>query len=221
MTYESVYSIGEIKSGYNKYENQISDFVEKSKFLYENLERQNTTPDYFIDNIKIEAPSFISFESSDKRPYKNPLFKFMIFVDSDQFELESEVNKIGPIFNENQLKYLPNIICFLDKGVFVYSKMENNSATAMELFPEFRNINDACKWTFREFGIEDFIAGSNLAWLIFSVVTHLNMCHLLKPNMIEYLQNMFKGGKTSFIDIQKTSRPATPEEIEQILKRSL
>lgn len=218
LTYESVYAIGEIKSTYNKYEKQINDFVEKTKYLYENLHRENTTPDYLVNDVKIQLPDFVSLESSDKRPYKNPLFKFMIFVNSEQFYFSAEANKIGPVFSQNDLKYLPNIICFLDKGVFVLSKVQGDLPASMELYPEFINTDSNHKWTFREFGNTEFIAGSNLAWLMVSIIGHLNLSHLLRPNMMDYLNHMFTGGKTSHLDIIKTSRPATAEEIEQIVK---
>jgi len=221
LTYESIYAIGEIKSTYYKDKNQINDFVDKCKYVYTNLEREPTTPDYIYDNVKLQLPDFMSLQSEDKRPYKNPLFKFMVFVNSDEFDLNSQRVQIGEIFTRNDNKHLPNIICFLDKGIFAYCKAENNSISSVEVFPEFlTKDNSIHKWTLCEMGNEDFIAASNLAFLMFSITHHLNLCHLLKPNMHSYLQQMFKYRRASFLDVQQVTHTFTfsKEHLEQMMK---
>jgi hypothetical protein len=221
LTYESVYAIGEIKSSYDKYKTQINDFVDKCKYVYTNLEREPTTPDYIYDNVKLQLPEFMSLQSEDKRPYKNPLFKFMIFVNSDEFDLNSQRVQIGEIFTGNDNKHLPNIICFLDKGIFAYCKTDNNNISSVEVFPEFlTKDNSIHKWTLCEMGNEDFIAASNLAFLMFSITHHLNLCHLLKPNMHSYLQQMFKYRRASFLDVQQVTHTFTfsKEHLEQMMK---
>jgi hypothetical protein len=222
LTYESIYAVGEIKSTYYKSETQIDDFVNKCKYVYSNLERELTTPDYLFNNVKLELPAFMTISSPDKRPYKNPLFRFMIFVNSDEFDLEKQRDKIGSIFCNNEYKHLPNIICFLDKGLFVYSKLNNDNFSGVELFPEFLQDHDSKthKWSFCEIGNEGFVPASNLAFLMFSITQHLNTCQLLKPNMQSYLQQMFKYRQASFIDVQKTTTTFTfpIEDLNELLK---
>ncbi len=210
ITYESVYAVGEIKSSYEKYKNQIGEFIEKCKYVDTELKRDLTTPDYFIDNIKLQLPDFMSLQSEDQRPYKNPLFKFMIFVNSDNFDLDAQRNKIGNLFTHNDNKYLPNIICFLDKGIFVYGKVENDNFSSVELFPEFLSKDhNLYKWSLCEMGNEGFISASNLAFLMFSITHHLNICHLLKANIHNYLEKMFTYRKASFLDVQKVTHTFT------------
>lgn len=221
LTYESIYAIGEVKSTYDKSKSQIKDFVDKCEYVYTELQRDVTTPDYVYDNVKLKLSNFMSLQSEDKRPYKNPLFKFMIFLNSDEFDLNTQRVQIGDLFTKTDNKFVPNIICFLDKGIFAYCKVQNNSVSSVEIFPEFlTKDNSIYKWTFCEMGNEEFIPASNLAFLMFSIIHHLNLCHLLKPNMHTYLQQMFKYRRASFLDVQQTTHTFTfsKDDLENMMK---
>jgi hypothetical protein len=134
-----------------------------------------------------------SISSGDSRPYKNPLFKFMVFVDSNDFSIED----IKQLLNETDDKYLPNLICLIDKGVILKTSVTKTpSAYALgpiHLFPEF--ITEAEKsnyeWVFLEFGEDANRAAANFAFLIFSLNEHLKNCLVLRPDILNYLNSMF------------------------------
>jgi len=133
-------------------------------------------------------------KSPDKRPYKNPLFKFIVFVDSNDFE----INDIKQVLKETEDKFSPNLICLLDKGVIVKSKILKDGTTyslgPIDFYPEFvvyGKDKTEFEWVFLEFGDERYRAASNFAFLIFSLNEHLRHCLVLKPEILNYFNNFF------------------------------
>ncbi len=191
--YESVYSFAEIKSTYYKSKNYINDFVYNTKRIYEQLQRDNTPLDQITQDIKFDFQGGISMTRDDRRSYQNPLFKFMCFVDSNDFKLD-QFKEISKSYAD---KYLPNIICFMDKGVVVKAKIRKTQKGFelgnLELQPEFikEEEKDQYKWVFLDFTQQNKTPAATLAFLIFFLNEHLKNCLVLKPDILKYFNSMF------------------------------
>jgi hypothetical protein len=117
----------------------------------------------------------------------------MVFVDSNDFKIED----FGNAMNGTDEKYLPNIICLLDKGVIVKAKIVKqetlNSLGPIEIYPEFINNEDKneFKWVFLKFGTLDMRSAANFAFLIFALNNHLKKCLVLRPEILNYFNTMF------------------------------
>ncbi|MBG8555318.1 DUF6602 domain-containing protein [Hymenobacter guriensis] len=191
--YESVYCFGEIKSTYYSGKKYVESFVESTKNIYEQLKRADTKPGQISQDIALNAGGGVTFDSSDKRPYKNPLFKFIVFVSSNDFQ----INDIKTLLINTECKFVPNIICIVDKGVVVKAQIIDvngvKSLGSIELFPEF--IKDDAKneyeWVFLEFGEYESRAAANFAFLIFALNSHLKKCLVMRPEILTYFNEMF------------------------------
>lgn len=192
--YESIYGFAEIKSTYYASKKYLDAFINSTQKIYEELTRAETPTSRLSQDVNLVTGSGITFDSADKRPYKNPLFKFMFFVDSNDFKIEDIKESLSKIDD----KYLPNIICLLEKGIIVKAKIITDNGTSqlgpVELNPEFILPEDKneYEWVFLELGDEDDRSSANLAFLIFALNSHLKDCLVLRPNIINYYNSMFK-----------------------------
>jgi hypothetical protein len=191
--YESIYAFGEIKSTYYSSKNYVEDFVNVTKSIYDNLNRKNTSQDQITQDLALTAGAGMGYTSNDMRPFKNPLFKFMVFVSHNDLK----INSLKHLFQNNDDKYLPNVICFLDKGVLVKTKIEllngQKAAGPVQIIPEFiaNNKSNEYKWLFYEFESSAISGSANLAFLLFSLNSHLRDCLVLRPNILNYFNSMF------------------------------
>ncbi len=191
--YESIYSFGEIKSTYYSAKKYVESFVSSTKNIYEKLNRSQTPPTQMTQDFAIVGSGGTSITSGDLRPYKNPLFKFMVFVQSNDFAIED----LKQVLKDNDDKYLPNIICLIDKGVILKSSVTKATAGytlgPLHLFPEFIAEVDKSnyEWVFLECGRDTSRAAANFAFLIFSLNDHLKSCLVLKPEILDYFNCMF------------------------------
>lgn len=192
--YESIYAFGEIKSTYYSAKKHIQTFISRITNLYTKLSRQETSPSYITKDLNFERGGAISISSNDKRPYRNPLFKFMFFVDSGDLDIP----KLKEILDGVEDKYLPNFICFLNKGILVKSHPIGESPDLkqgpIELFPEFSSSGDKSKmkWSFMELGNNTDPLAAHLAFVIFALNQHLKNCLVLRPDLIKYFNSLFK-----------------------------
>jgi hypothetical protein len=193
--FESIYAFGEIKSTYYKSRNYIENFIAATKEIIEDLKRNETPDNQLTQDLKINFNDGINFNRHSKIPYQNPLFKFMIFVDSKEFNPLSIIE----LFSQTEDKFLPNFICFLDKGTVVKAKViksePDNHLGEINLFPEFISSTNKkeFEWVFLEFDEPENRAAVNLAFLNFAIDTHLKNSLLLKPNLMKYFDGMFKS----------------------------
>lgn len=228
LTYESIYAVGEIKSTYYKHKNYIKDFCEKIKFIDENLKRNKTPPNQISQDFRFNTDGIITISSFDKRPYKNPLYKFMFFVSCGKLKIQD----LGVVLNQYNNKHCPNLICFLDKGILlkaealvqklgseitstntIEDKATDNTITInrvlnkigfklgnVQLYPEFIPVGQEkdYKWIFYEFA-EEKISGSCLAYVIYALNNHIADCIVLKPDLLKYHSNLFKVTKAEVI----------------------
>jgi hypothetical protein len=197
LTYESIYAVGEIKSTFYQSKKYIDDFVKKIKTVNDHLFRQPTPPTQLTQDINFSAGGAITISSGETRPYKNPLFKFMFFVDSgdaDPVEVCRQLDTYNP-------KDAPNVLIFLDRGIAL--KTEVNVAIdpivlkQVNLWPEF--IESAFlgnyRYVFYEF---ESTAASCLAYLTYALNLHIQECMVLRSDLVKYHSKMFqlKGANT-------------------------
>jgi len=193
--YESVYAIGEIKATYHKHKKYIRDFVEKLARMKAELQRDKTPPTYLGSGINLGS----GLSANIGKPYRNPLFSFILFVDSKDFQ----VRLVTEMYVSTPASELPNVVCFLDKGVIVNAKivtLKNGdySLGAINLIPEFDQDvgNGINRWVFIPFGDDGSRSGANFGFLYFALATHLKSCALMAPNLLAYLNRIFsyQGG---------------------------
>lgn len=221
LTYESVFAVGEVKSTYYKGKNYIKDFCEKIKYVDDNLSRVLTPPDQISQDLRFSTDGIISISSSDPRPYKNPLYRFMFFVNSGDLVIQD----LGTTLNQYNNKHCPNLICFLDKGIVLKAealeqlldKEITSSSTVLdagtnktitinrvlnkmgfklgnvEFYPEFIPVGKEkdFKWVFYEFD-KNTISASCLAYVIYALNKHIADCIVLKPDLLKYHNKLFK-----------------------------
>lgn len=161
----------------------IEDFVTTKERLNKFLTRENISPQFLNTGgkgIMLNIPTTTN-------AYKNPLFSFMFIGDCKGFSFEH----IKDYYNNNDWKYLPNIVCLYDMGLIVnINKAElGNKIFKVNLYPEFiSNNKENNVWILLKFDKKR----SSLGTLYYLVLEHLNTCVLGSPNMLAYLQNIFE-----------------------------
>lgn len=192
--YESLYVIGEVKSTYYSNSNYVKKYVDKINRLYSTLSRKDTPPTQLSKDIAIQSGGAITITSGDKRPYKNPIMKFMFFVDGGDFE----IGQVAELLKNSDKKVVPNFLCILNKGILVQSHMPNtneqNQLGPLELFPEFiaDEKRGEYKWVFIELGQGANPLAAHLAFVFFALNEHLRNCLVLRPNLMTYFNRLFK-----------------------------
>ena len=114
--FETVYAVGEVKSTYRKSNDQIAKFMQACDKL-KTLARQDVPPSF----IRSHTGGFDlgSALVTDRHGKQNHLFKFMLFVDSGDFDLDD----IIPLYKAASVERLPNVVCLLDRGIVVRSSV--------------------------------------------------------------------------------------------------
>lgn len=180
LTYESIYSYAEIKSSWDK--KYIQDFTITKERIENFLIREKVSPN-FIDTggkgIKLDIPT-------TKNDYKNPLFTFMFFASSEKFSF----THIKDLYEKTDWKFLPNVICFFDKGLIVNinKRLLNEKTFKINLYPEFMLNKEENEWVLLNYDKKR----SSLGTLYYILLEHLNSCVLGYPNMLNYMQQIFE-----------------------------
>ena len=197
FAYESIYAIGEIRSGYYKSKKPIETWSSKVATIKNTLRRRKTT---ILESITApELAVSLAFPQQTQSShladfYKNPLFSFMLFVNSGDFDAED----VSDLYKNTPLADLPNVVCLLDKCVILNTYVARNAAgdllpISMNPTPEFNAANPDTehRWSCINLGPDSHRAGCNLATLYYMLHAHLSQCHLDRPNMTAYLLKMF------------------------------
>lgn len=190
LTYESIYSYAEIKSSWNK--KYIDEFITTRSRVDSFLKRKEVSPNFFDTGGKgIELD--IRTTNYDS---KNPLFSFMFFGNSDSFSFKHIIEQ----YENTNWKFLPNLICFFDKGLIVNinKKLLDDGIFKINLYPQFIEDKENNEWVLLNYDKER----SSLGTLYYIILEHLNTCILGYPNMLEYMQKIFEI-KTDNIDFLK------------------
>lgn len=180
---ESVYAFGEVKTTYNKSRNYICDFSDTIRKIKDNIHRAEFT-----------GPGGRTL---------NPLFSFILFVDSNDFDPQhddSDAQHLDNIYEDKEWKYLPNFACILDKGVI---QNANFSPTGSgQIIPRFYNIHPENKkeeaeiggrnwWAFQKFGNEGNRSWANLCMMYYTLASHLESTKVKSPSLDMYLGESF------------------------------
>src|ERR1051326_1429341 len=96
VPYESVFALGEVKSTYYKRDRALEKAIKTIRDVRTGLFRASTR--------------------------RNPLFYFLLFVDSGNLALQD----ISDLYNATPLEDLPNIVCWLDQGTLLYARLGKN-----------------------------------------------------------------------------------------------
>lgn len=115
ILYDAVHAIGEVKSSIKI--SDLQDHILKIKDVKFRLLRDKAT---YLDMVPPGLSSDFVIRTTSSIPFLNPLFCFMLVVNSDNLDVSS----ILEVFHNEDAAYLPNVLCFLDKGVVVMFKMD-------------------------------------------------------------------------------------------------
>jgi hypothetical protein len=183
--------------------------VKNVALLKRDLSRAQVPPTYIAPNVEL-GPGMTGGLSV---PYRNPLFTFMLFVDGDDFSLDH----VREIYSLKPAAELPNVVCFLNKGIVVNMRFTVSAPGAarkwpsLNLLPEFHQpaAGEMDRWAFVPLGTEDHPLAASLAVLYFSLVTHLSSCILHKPDLLAYLNPVISGSCSGRIDVLDYQTPAS------------
>lgn len=199
--YESVYAFGEVKSSYRS-QKDVAEFSEKIVHIRDTMFREPTENDFISTGRGRGFSLGPSMRSSDKRPYKNPLFTFMIFVNS------SDLNeaKLFEFYKEKPLGNLPSFICFLDRGILGLGMYSEDGYVSMHDLPDFaqyyRNPNNFSFWTWLKNKEQEKVASAALANLFFFLLNHLQHCTLKPPDLDYYVKSSVAIENMHWIPLQ-------------------
>lgn len=170
VPYESVYLIGEIKTTYRKASRQIQAFTDINRKILTNMSRQKTPNNYIGKGITLGK----GFSSGISVPYQNPLFSFVLFADSGDFEKDDVLEH----YSTSDYKQLPNIVCFLDGRVLTKSDVISKPGKPAlgNFFVDSHTVHSGDKgvWTSVQFIDSENCAGMVLAFLLLSLDVHLS-----------------------------------------------
>jgi hypothetical protein len=189
LPYESVYGIGEVKATYYARDDPISSFVRSVSDTKTRLQREETPPNYFRGGLRLGT----GLSSGEGRPYKNPLFSFMLFANSGDFRPEDIEN----LYSVTPVGDLPNVVVLLDYGVILRGSFATTDAgkllTNVWTIPVFEHLSAEPesgrenRWTVVQFGAPGARIGPCLGFLYFALLDHLQGCILQPPSWTRYL----------------------------------
>ena len=176
----SALAIGEVKSTYyhshgyyQKFHRDLISISELHRPLVENT---------FYEGLKDSTTiSDMVLGSQDK--YLNSLYSFFICIDGGDFDF----SKVKEFFSSVQAGMLPNMSVFLNRGVVLYGKSDEEQGVLFHKYPMVVAQSDY-DWCFasgaeRQDGSAE---GTHLAILYGALVEHLSNSHLQPPNAYPY-----------------------------------
>jgi hypothetical protein len=200
--YESVYAIGEIKTTYYKSKKYIHEFSDKIAWIRSTLQRESNKQSLsgWSDLAsKMDLPESIYGSS-------NPLFAFMLFVDAGDFVIDD----IRDLYATKEHRALPNILCFLNKGVIQF-KLEGQWVNGhswsfdslhtglSEEVNLMQQSGQSGHWYFNQFEGVEGQGGTTLGFLVALLSSFLKRCRLIEPDMYAYLESIFRLRESSKI----------------------
>ena len=180
----SVYAIGEVKSAYYQ-----------AKAPYEKLHRvlqqisdmdrplvENTSQHEIQDSTTI-----IDMVRGSPNKYLNNLFTFLICVDAGDFDF----GRVRDFLSSVDPALLPNASVFLNKGVVLYGKIDEQRGFRFNRYP-IEVASSDYDWCFAEGAETDggSVEGTHLAVLYGALIEHLSTSYLEPPSAYRYTAKM-------------------------------
>lgn len=187
--WESVYAIGEVKSTYVKSRHFIAAFAKNIENLKKQLQRSPTPPNYLGHGVSLGK----NLSLSESRPFRNPLFQFMVFFDSG----DSTQSDLADEYCNNTDEHLPVISLFLNGMIIVKAELVEVAGGVgmgpIELDP--MNVLDRPDIDWMRVRYTDPYNGGSqaLVALMLGLFSHLNKCVLMTPPISEYLNTVLRS----------------------------
>lgn len=113
----------------------------------------------------------------------------MLFVDSGKFDFK----EFKDAYKTYGIKYMPNHIIFLDKGVIFFGGL-NDKTLVFEIYPEYPDhsgIDGLDKWIFTPWGKNENKTGNHLGFMYYCLLNHLNRSQMEPVNIKPYFDGLF------------------------------
>jgi hypothetical protein len=211
---DSVYAIAEIKSTYygsrkKPEEDPIIKFSNTLKYIREKMTRplvENTAYEMFAEGKGWKKDTLIRDMILGKpHKYLNPLFSFMLFVNSGKAKIED----IESIFSKTADENLPCMTVLLNYALVAYGKeVEEKKGIGFSKYPF---LNQSMGYTWRIFPLlgksdSESTEGKHLCAIYYYLLNHLNESFLEPPDLRPYIADMMMGRKSKMIEIRKDSK---------------
>ena len=183
--YETVYCIGEVKKSFYK-KSLIKDFSNNIERIKNELSRKDIEPNF----IETSNSGFFVEENLTNLPLRNPLFSFILFVNSNNLTSADLKKQYKP---ENNNK-LPNVTVLLDQGIIlnVDKKEYEENRIKINIYPQFSNAEN--QWLLFDLKGENNV----LTYFYIILLEHLNSATLSKPDLKKYTSLLFDFSKSNF-----------------------
>lgn len=205
---DSVYAIAEIKSTYYKSKNPIIKFSDTLKYIREKMTRPLIENTAFEMLTKGKGPNdntlIRDMIISKPHKYLNPLFSFILFVNSGKAKIED----IESVFSKTADENLPCMTVMLNSALVAYGKeVEEKKGTGFTKYPF---LHQSMGYTWRIFTLtgksdSESTEGNHLCAIYYFLLNHLNESFLEAPNLKPYIADMMMGSKSKMIEIRKES----------------
>ncbi|MBI5568590.1 MAG: hypothetical protein HY914_01460 [Desulfomonile tiedjei] len=189
---DCVYAVGEVKSTFRRSKNYIDRFAKTLHFIREEMTRplvENT----MYDGIKDSTLLRDSFLGKPNR-YLNPLFSFMVFVNSG----DADENALEKAFTSTPHEDLPGITGLLNMAVVVYGKIAGD-IFSFEKYP-WMGQSPERHWLISPLqGATDTesVEGNHLGMIYYALLEHLNQSFLEPLDLRSYFRRMLVGRRST------------------------
>jgi hypothetical protein len=190
---EAVFAVGEVKSRYRRSSGYESEFAAKLKIIHDEIERpewENTmyggvSPETLLDDM---------VRGSSRRIH-NPIFSFMLFVDSGDFTPEHTF----VAFSKEDLRHTPGVLAVLGSGVVVRGKCENDRLH-LSKYPFEPQSSDHERLFFPPAAPSTgSVSGGVLGFLHAWLLEHLAESRVEVPSVSQYLSPLLLTRKSGLI----------------------
>lgn len=189
--WESVYVVGEIKSTYAKSKRYISSFAKSVEALKNRLKRLPTPPNYLGNGVSLGAGLLLD----ESRPYRNPLFQFIVFFDSGDLTRSDVARE----YCTNVDEHLPVMSLFLDGKMIVKAELNASEGGAVmgpiELDPIRAVTGLDTHWMQITYTDAANKGAQAIVAFMLGLFNHLNRCVLMVPPLNNYLHAVLKPAR--------------------------
>lgn len=207
LAYESVYAIGEVKSTFDRSKEPVETFSKSIEAVVTEMSRAPTTGDHISRGFTV--PGGLPLVQYTGVVPRNRLFTFMVFVSGGDLDPIA----LGDYLASRPLAFLPNVICILDTGVIVNTRVKKERKQIVQV-----NIEPACapappegevdRWASLPLGPSDVRAGLSLGFLMAALNRCVSECILQPSDMFVYVDKLFDHATGSSLLLTKAEAAA-------------